>query len=301
MGADHEANSAGRLTRSEKTGENLRSGGGKCENRHQIPGSQQPRRTIAFPVIERQTFCSNLKMPDQAFFSDQPKILKYQKNRTSTVELEIDYNRLMLLADALKWEPDDEWKEVVKDYSEDPDRIFSVQHNLIEIAQGNNDEMRNFLLKEISQSHTYPMSHLAAKLMVHEGFDPIGMIGIAVKRPNGFELLQTSNKLKIEVVSYEEDGAGTTLDLGQGVIFIESRTGKMSVLVQGMSDTVRAMAKGRDLKEIVSHPVMDKYPLVIGNVEDDFINANTAVLNIQRHVSRVSVEELKDMKVGKSS
>lgn len=134
------------------------------------------------------------------------------------------------------------------------------------------------------------LDRITVELLAYMNVDPLAVAWLSLLC-QGIRIIDADTDAEMADIDGHlpptDDMTDTTVTLSQDIVW--RATGKL--IVHGMPDSMALTAVGRPLREVVSHPVLDRHPFTVVEVETGSDMASPCLItNIRHHLP--SIQEL---------
>ena len=167
-----------------------------------------------------------------------------------------DRLHLLVLADEMGVEPDD------SSFLEDASEMLS------EILEGSDDRFRHQIEEMLGLRHTITMDRITAELVAHGCCDPATACAMAYWIGDDINIKDgATDEMAVYVDCSEPPDGGNPLGRAWVAEGVSWETGG-SLVLRHLPSTTLVAAVGRPLRDVVTHPVLDRFDLEITGIEE---------------------------------
>lgn len=151
---------------------------------------------------------------------------------------------------------------------EDAEFLEEAQDRISAVIAGEDDQFRIVIARALRSAGILAMDRITAELAAHVGCDPATACMLAPLLNLNLSIDDQATDEMIVFVdgNYKPDEEGTITSIWLGEDIAWHANGGIALHIQ---ETILHGAVGRQLKEIISHPVLDRYDLKVVSIDTD--------------------------------
>jgi hypothetical protein len=152
-----------------------------------------------------------------------------------------------------------------------------IERSIAGVDDATRERLVNVVRDQLARTRTIgnpqgvmPLDPIAAQCLAHRGVDPLVAVHLALDIGMvAFDDLKTGYQAASVDGTSPADQASTEMNLGDASWTQRSNWGTVRLIVarRVLPDTMHALVGGRPLRELVSHPVLDRYDLSIVDID----------------------------------